>query len=431
MTLDTKNKAPYSGTFAVSLLTDLGYITLENTDISDLFFVEDIFSCALTGRIQFFDRVGLIEYGPITGNEVLTIVYGDEEENIERSFIVYKVSRIEAAKQANSQNQQMCELLFVDPTFIASNQKQYSYSWLDEQGTDIIKHISEKWIGAETFDYWDECNESFDNYYSPWWTAIQNINWLLPKLSSKKYNNSGYLFFSNTKKSDSEKSLPTFNLVTFEQLLQQDTLKLNDKDDGIYAFESYNPHDFNKILSWEMSGIDRTKMRRLRGGINYGYNTMKKSFLNKEYNYKDLIKETTILGEKSLFDDISETSVYHDYTVENNLQIMQNIFYSEWIKRYNTQQQMSIVVRGHEKRYAGALIEINWESFIKELKFNLNHQGGWLIRSITHHFSNKTPSYKQKLVLIKNGYENPNNNRLVSSTKNNLLSTGNTHQFGK
>lgn len=85
--------------------------------------------------------------------------------------------------------------------------------------------------------------------------------------------------------------------------------------------------------------------------------------------------------------------------------LLENMYYSDWIKQYCLQQLVSINVSGHVERYAGGQIEINWLSGNSDVMFNENYMGRYLVKSITHQFSAQTePQYIQKMVLIKNGY---------------------------
>jgi hypothetical protein len=81
-----------------------------------------------------------------------------------------------------------------------------------------------------------------------------------------------------------------------------------------------------------------------------------------------------------------------------------------------------VSVRGHEERYCAAMIEIQWPSAESvNNKFNKQLSGMYLIKSITHYFNgHNKPAYIQKMVLIKNGYEDCDLQTLVKSTKNNI-----------
>ncbi|MFW6377492.1 MAG: hypothetical protein ACOCZ5_02485 [bacterium] len=56
-------------------------MVLSGDEVIQLYFVEDIFSYCMTGKMIFTDTRGLFEFGPITGNETIKIHYsrGDEE----------------------------------------------------------------------------------------------------------------------------------------------------------------------------------------------------------------------------------------------------------------------------------------------------------------------------------------------------------------
>jgi hypothetical protein len=59
--------------FDVLLITEKSTIALNNADINQLYFIEDIFKFCLIGTMTFNDRYNLMEYGPFTGNEKIAI----------------------------------------------------------------------------------------------------------------------------------------------------------------------------------------------------------------------------------------------------------------------------------------------------------------------------------------------------------------------
>jgi hypothetical protein len=85
---------------------------------------------------------------------------------------------------------------------------------------------------------------------------------------------------------------------------------------------------------------------------------MQKKFLENEYTYSDIVKNHTILGSKSLFPDYSEKRVNYINFMEDTSSTIDNRFTDSWNKRYVHQQALGIVLRGHEGRYPGNIIEI-------------------------------------------------------------------------
>ena len=74
------NKQENTGDFVVVLKTDFGQITLTTDQVKEFYFIEDIFSFCVTGKITFTDRNGIFEFGPLTGNEMLSVVYGNADD---------------------------------------------------------------------------------------------------------------------------------------------------------------------------------------------------------------------------------------------------------------------------------------------------------------------------------------------------------------
>jgi hypothetical protein len=97
------------------------------------------------------------------------------------------------------------------------------------------------------------------------------------------------------------------------------------------------------------------------------------------------------------------------------------MWYDNWIKQYCLQQTFSFLVVGHIDREPGTQIEVEWPSSSKDEKFNKQFIGRYLIKSITHQFGNNNDQfYIQKLVCIKNGYQDSDSIDLISAKKINL-----------
>jgi len=83
-----------NGVFSVSLTFQRGIYSLHNRYIKELYFIEDICSFCVTGKLTFIDVQGIIEFGPLVGDEKITIVYGNDN-TIVKTFKIYKIFDIE------------------------------------------------------------------------------------------------------------------------------------------------------------------------------------------------------------------------------------------------------------------------------------------------------------------------------------------------
>lgn len=443
--------------FSVTLEFLNGLFTLNNALIIDAYFIEDIFSPFVTGAITFSDTAGIFEKGPITGNEMITFQYTGTSEGdvlIKRTFIVYKISEITALDNTDPNNTTV-ELLFIDPIFMSLGIQQFSRSWKEEYGHDIIKHIvtkigeiDEKFLNLEN-DAWEECREKFD-FYMPWWNCIDSIKWLMKRMSSKKTELSGYLFYSNGYQSEKpeREGLSTINLTTIDTLLSKtDRMKISVDDDAQYIITPINgtdsakdkttdetsdiitsKKDENNVLSWSISSIDKNSIKGIAGGHYYGFNNKEKRLIDKEYTYDENMKKHTVLGLSSLFSDISLADAGRVFTGEEDEALIQNIMYDDWVSRYIMQHYVSIVVPGHHARYVGGLIELQFPTrYTSEYPVNKALSGGYLVKTITHYFSPQDfIRYRQKMVLIKNGYDSEINGLDQAEKKNLFVDLSNT-----
>ena len=445
------NRATDNGAnaFSVTITFLNGFYTLNNALIVEAYFIEDIFSPFVTGSITFSDTAGIFEKGPLTGNETINFQYTGTNEGdvvINRQFNVYKLSEISATNNTDSNNNSV-EILFIDPVFMSLGIQQFSRSFKEQYGHDIIKHIvtkigqiDEKFLNTDD-EAWEECKEKFD-YIMPWWNCIDCIKWLMKRMSSKKTGLSGYLFYANGYQSEKPEhlGLSTLNLTTIDTLLSNPKrMRITSDDDGVYRItpisgsggvQSEDPikTEENAVITWTIDSIDKNSIKGISGGHYYGFNSKEKRLIDSKYTYDENMKKHTILGMSSLFSDISLEDAGRVFTGEQDEDLVKNIMYDDWVSRYIMQQYVSIVVQGHHARYVGGLIELVFPTrFIKEAPVNMALGGGYLVKTITHYFSPQDfISYRQKMVLIKNGYNIEINGLDQADKKNLFVDTSNS-----
>ena len=399
------------GKFTVVLWMDIGDITLDASEIKSFYFIEDVFSYTMVGKMIFTDNRGIFENGPLTGNEKIRLVYGDES-NKELEFKIYKVNKVDQLS-ASSTDMEVIELLFAEEMFFAMNFFQFSKSWKDNRISNIIRNIGSKFLSIDNWFQFEETSNSLEYFYIPYWNLNTTIGWLSKRGIGRDTNQPGYCFYNNSQGG---------NFVTLEKLLSQKRyMGIDSNDDGLYVFNDPNTLLYNKILSWSISGIDLSSLPQLSGGVKRGYNSMEKKFIQKEFIYSDVLKRHTALGKRSLFPDISDKRVsYHNFG-EKDEDIIDAIYVNNWNKKYVHQQCVAITVKGHEERYCGGMIEIKWPSGDIDEHYSKHFHGKYLVKSITHSFSGyHTPSYKQKMVCIKNAYSDSDAINLQKTTKQNL-----------
>lgn len=399
-----------SGKHSVYIIFDNEEINIRNDYIEQLYFIEDIFSYSIVGKLQFHDRQGIMEFGPLTGNEKIVVNYGVDYDT-EKTFDIYKINRIIPSWSESDSTDNFIEILFVDEVFYSLTNREYSKSWKDIQYSEIVRFISNNMLSISNFVNFEESIESADYFYIPFWTPKKTLDWLLKRCRGVNSEKSGYLFYNNSE---------GHNFITLESLLKQGNLMNSDKQGGVYSFKGKSLEDFNKILGYELSGIDNISRMYLKGGKRQGYDFSRKKFINQSYTYNDAISNYTLLGNRSLFEDISDSNVNSKNLGESEENIINNIYYNNWIKTYCMQQTMSIIVKGYEERHAGGLVEIEWPSTHEKEIYNKNLEGRYLVKSITHQFASGRPDYRQKMILMKNAYEDSDNTKLVKAKNKNL-----------
>jgi hypothetical protein len=176
-------------------------------------------------------------------------------------------------------------------------------------------------------------------------------------------------------------------------------------------------------LSWWIDGHNKSTVRPLRGGNWKGYDFKNKSLINQKYDYQDGVDKTIMLGKSTLFQDFSFTDALQNLSYETSSALTENVWYDDWVKRYCLQNIVNVIISGNEQRYAGMQINVSWPSGDKKREiFHKQLRGVYLIKSITHNFmpSDGNYGYQQRMVLIKNAYQDSDVKKLLPSTLKNI-----------
>jgi len=390
------------------LLTDVkgNNFIIDTTAIEHLYFIEDVFSFCISGKIKFTDHSGIMEKGNIWGyhDEKLTITYGIEEsDSVTKEFLIYKIDK-HSPSHSELEKNNVFEITFVSKLYYQWHFKQYSRSFKDSIITDIMKHIMKHMVGGE-FKTFEASKERIDNFYTGLKSPAENFKYLMERASGISSGKPGYVCFENA---------DGYNLVTLPSIMNK-TVKVmepNTGDNNKYWFSTVNTFLHNKIMSFEREGVDNSSMQQLSGGYRMGYDFNKKKNIIKSYSYKDcrLKFKDSILGdyEYPLLDPSITGQERFIKTGESREDFIDNMYYSNWLKQYSIQQLFILYVKGHEKRKAGGVIEIEWPSN-ESGQVNQNFTGRYFVKSVIHYFyKDQVPFFNQKLVLIKNAYDGVN-----------------------
>ncbi len=410
------------GTFSLTLTLDyLGTQKIDNQDIMDCYFIEDIYSMCTFGKVSLHDRYGLKEYGPLTGDEVITLSYGNDALTT-RVFTLYRIPTIEGTMDFQRATVPVVSLYFADSHFTTITLKRFSKSWPGTaKGSDIVQDICTNMIGLPSNMVKIEPSNGtmVNSFCMPQWSIAETIRWLSNRLvgTTGKY---GYMFYTSSSDTSS-----WVNFATLDGLL-----KAGPKDTQTYLFDTSDMTYKNVIKAWATMGIDHIGVKEIGGGQLLGVDSSTKSFLgitpDESFIYSKAIKNITSLGGSSLFDgtsiDNDSTKFNYSYLLEGDADktTLQNIFYNNFIRRYSLQNMVKVMVVGDPKRYAGMKITVMWPSTQASEIYSSMDSGPYLVKSVTHQFYPlQVPTYMQTLVLIKNAYDN-------SKTGDNTPSGGST-----
>ncbi len=386
--------------------TDLKQYSIDNRDIISFTFVEDIFSMLSMAKFQFIDRKGVQQALGIRGKELVNILYGpdpagnDPTKQKALTFMNYDMT-FKSELQTTGSGVNQLTMNMVDPLFIPMHFQKYSKSWKEEIGTSIIKDVCKNMIGSGKsemeFNMFEECKESFD-FLMSYWSPAEAIKWLLRRMTGSETGAPGYLFFYNT---GGDKG--GYNLISLSNLLNKSP------DPKKYFFTSTNPEDYydeNRILAHKVWPPSNQALSKLPGSIKASPDFMTKDMReNICFDSHQTEKYKSIFhGEDPIFTPVDTSNTKVD-CVSGDYSSLYTQYGSDWIKTYMKQMQLDLYVKGHAKRHAGMLIDVEWGA-INEGIANENYTGRYLVKSITHQFCpSRQPQYRQLLVCVKTAFK--------------------------
>jgi len=389
--------------FNVSLYDKNGseYV-VDTTSIESLYFIEDVFSFCMMGKLRFTDYTTIIEDGNFWGylGESVSISYSGAS----KSFKMYKINK-HSPSQSELEKDNVFEIIFVSPLYYQWHYTQYSRSWKNKKTTDIMEHLMKFMIGSTFYSKtFESSNERIEYFHTNLKSPAENFQYLMERSTGIVTGLPGYVCFEN---------LDGYNLCSLPNLMKKGAEIMDPKggDNIKYRFYSENPHLDNKIYSFERFGIDNGSMLRLSGGHRLGYDIKRKKNFDKQGSYGAARGkfQDHLLGKPQwpiLDPSISGARYYK--TGEDREDFVDNMYYNNWIKQYSNQQLIEIYVRGHSARKAGGVIQIEWPSVLKN-RMNKNFTGKYFVKSVVHFFNKEQPPYfQQKLVLMKNQYDDIN-----------------------
>ena len=406
--------------------------TIDFKSIEYAYVIEDLFSFSLSGKISFYDHIGISEFGPLNGSEKIRLRFGNTDGDVKYKNLtldIIKIHKIEKFKDKAPASANLVELILVDEYYHRWHSHFWSKSWVDTSIGDIIKDICKNHIGIESFVDFEATQEKIEYFDSHLRTPAECVSWLMNRASGSTTKQPGYLLYHGNN-TDSEHFGHSF--VTLEKLMQNKKfMQPYDLTSGeaAYVFENENPNYINKIKHHKIQNVDLNALKTISGGTLLGWDIRRKKLIKREYTYLDAVKKFTVLGKKTLFpSELNITRPVIEVDGYSNEVIMDNLWYGNWVREYAHQQLVHITVDGHPQRKVGGMIRIVWPSHSEPTDttyggeyFNKQMDGRYMVKTVTHYFD-KSLSYgwQQKLVCIKNGYKDSPNPRLIDAVKRNL-----------
>lgn len=404
--------------FAVTIEAATDTIIMDNDDIRECYFIEDIFSYLKTGCLYCRDTRGLSEFLPLVGNEKITIEYGSADGQVyQTKKFTFDIIKLEEIENTNEKHRHFLKFFFIDEPHKRLHFEHYSRSFMCMKYTEMIAEILDRHAGMKPgmFLDFEHCKEELQYFYTGLKTVAQNVEWLASRCSGDNSGQPGYLLYSST-----QNEAKPYNFVTLELMLQQNTQM--PPHAGPYTIHAPSEYNINKIIKYKDNRVDKRSLEKLIHYVGLGYDILRKRYLKNIYKYQEGLDKFTCLGDFSLFEEGYDAilSCNQELTAEfEEKEIMKNVYFGDWVKRYCLQHTVSIILEGHCERYCGGMIEVIWPSASDDEIFDKTMNGLYLVKSVTHSFVPiQKPVYTQKMILIKNGY-NDSDGKLTPAAKKN------------
>ena len=200
----TLNTSLGESIYSVEVITDRGESNLlTGTSIEYFYLIEDIYSFSITGKISFWDKIGLMEFGPINGNEIFRITFGNTNGSADYRTIdmrIYKIAKVTNPSGLRSTDSPKLEILLIDDTFQKFHSKGWSKSWVNTKTSTIIRDICSNHLDISSFGNFEESNEVMPHFDTHLRSPADNIVWLMNRSSSISSGQPGYMMYRyNTK----------------------------------------------------------------------------------------------------------------------------------------------------------------------------------------------------------------------------------------
>lgn len=418
-----------NGVLAVSFVISEEFsIQIENNDIIEITLFEDIYNFCMYGYITLIDKIGHTEaLENLDGGAFpLKIEWKDENSTrMTRIFDVYSSDPVESDAQLNA-GIRIIRWHIAETILRHLHVKALATSWgSNVDGSTIIEKIVKDIPGLENrtkFKQFEETNTLFSNISMDLKNRAYNIKWFKKRCKSTA-GNFGYLFYSNSQ---------GINFVTIQKLIESKEREKDDQGNTMkYVFSS--PGDsINKILTWQVLPPGNIEsLTNIAGSITAAVGPNKK-IVHNDNTFTDLTKNIgigKILSANLFPTEISNTNPNIYIGLEGEPDKMENITMYNFLLRLFAINSVHLVVRGSSERYAGMLIDIDWQSNDPKLLTDKTMEGTWLVKAITHQFVPKgvVPPYRQLLVCMRPGYnqKTDKNSQITgdNSLKNRTTST--------
>jgi len=384
-------------------------------DITELFLdieiIEDIYNNCISGYITVIDTIGLKEFFPVIGEEKIKITFTTDENEFSyfnNEFYIIKISNEESITSKSKIVKGM-KIYFTSIEQLNNYKYTFSKSYNHQNISDIFNDIFNNLLKSKKTVNIEETKNSI-NFIIPYWNPFKSINFLCKHALSKKYNDSGYIFFQDKEK---------FNFVSIISLLKNNDkqyeivlhdIKQNEKKTVGYIG---NAEEYKQIKTVD---IIKSLKDGTRGNTVYTWDFSLKSYVKNTIDFEKSHTNTnvgnfTLFKKEEIYND-SNINIFNNYIndrIVGNLEYQNQIheqtkitLRNKIIYKLTEENLLSVVIAGNSDLTAGKLVNVKYRSSDKNELLNEKLNGIMLIKGMKHKIS--AGGYKNVLLLSKPFY---------------------------
>lgn len=377
---------------AITLTKDINSKPVDLNILGDLTLLtiqESIYSFCLTGTLVIKDRSSIFELSPFIGNEKLTISMKSlfTEYEFKRTFNVVgiKYEKINPAERSGT------IILTFKESLSENFYKEYSTSFSKKPISEFVKHMLEKFIGADKKLFNIEQTEGNFTFAFPYQKPTYILQYL-NRFAKNKDNGINFQLYSSM--------FGGYNYKAVSSLIKGKEIYTLTEEVSEKA--KYIPNAFSEYTPTQTLDIEKLILERGVSTRVLSWDSTTKQAKTETVKQSEVISELKLGYEFNYFSKKYEDSVlpYYNHYLSNKDSIIHKVaLLNNFIQNAPS---VSIAIKGLVERSVGDCVKIKFmDKAISKFDEDKNWSGKYFTKSVTHMFT--TNDYRQAITYIRPG----------------------------